>query len=92
MASGTPELPDAGKWFGGFIDITRWIKDGGTLVRLVVILILGFLLYTGVKDVLGLFKKPMAVPGITATNTTGGKINVDTTQQKRWKFGIFNLW
>jgi hypothetical protein len=82
------ELPDAKKWFTGFIDVTRWIKDGGTLIRLVLIAFILFLLVIGIKQIKSLFiKKPTPV----VETVTGGTVKIDTGEKKN-KFGLFNLW
>ncbi len=83
-----PELPDAKKWFTGFIDVTRWIKDGGTLVRLVLIAVILLLLVLGLKQIKGFFVRKQ-IPVIETV--TGGTVKVDTGEKKN-KFGIFNLW
>ncbi len=89
MATDKQELPNAGLWANGFIDITRWIKDSGTLIRLIVIIALGFLLWTGIKEITGLFKrKPME----TNISNVTGKVYIDNTAEKKTKFGLFNLW
>ena len=83
-----PELPDAKKWFTGFFDVTRWIKDGGTLIRLVLIVIILFLLVIGIKQVKGFFVKKQTP---VVETVTGGSVKIDTGEKKQ-KFGIFNLW
>lgn len=82
------ELPDAKKWFTGFIDVTRWIKDGGTLVRLVLIAVILFLLVIGIKQVKGFFVRKQ-IPVVETV--TGGSVKIDTGE-KRIKNGLFNLW
>ena len=83
-----PELPDAKKWFTGFIDVTRWIKDGGTLIRLVLIAVILLLLVLGLKQVKGFFVRKQ-IPVIESVS--GGSVKVDTGE-KKIKNGIFNLW
>ena len=83
-----PELPDAKKWFTGFMDVTRWIKDGGTLIRLVLIAVILLLLVLGLKQVKGFFVRKQ-IPVIESVS--GGSVKVDTGE-KKIKNGIFNLW
>lgn len=85
-----PELPDAKKWFTGFFDVTRWIKDGGTLIRLLIISLSIFLLALGAGKLKQLFysRKLPQIP-----NITGGENTFDNSQQKtKNKIGLFNLW
>ncbi len=85
------ELPDAKKWFTGFFDITRWIKDGGTLIRLLLIAAAIWLLALGAGRIKQLFFTPPAPPQIQGVS--GGKVSVDNSQQKvKNKIGVFNLW
>lgn len=84
------ELPDAKKWFTGWIDVTRWIKDFGTLGRLLVIAIVFFLLAVGAGKVKQIFFSRSLPPLPTIS---GGENNLDYSQQKtKNKIGIFNLW
>lgn len=82
------ELPDAKKWFTGFIDVTRWIKDGGTLIRLALIVVILFLLVIGIKQVKGFFARKQ-IPVVETV--TGGTVKIDTGE-KKIKNGLFNLW
>ena len=83
------ELPDAKKWFTGFIDVTRWIKDIGTLIRVVIIIIVAYLLFVGgVAAWKWVMPKPK-VPTVSVLNNTGPcEVNGD----KKTKFGLINLW
>lgn len=84
------ELPDAKKWFTGFADVTRWIKDLGTLGRLLIIVIIFFLLVVGAGKVKQLFFSRALAPLPTIS---GGENTLDYSQQKtKNKIGVFNLW
>jgi len=90
-----PELPDAKKWFTGFFDITRWIKDGGILLRIVGILGVCYLLYVGGTALWRKMVPPKPVPRIVETvNSTNGKVEVVNEKkiEKKIKFGLINLW
>ena len=84
-----PELPDAKKWFTGFIDVTRYIKDIGTIIRAILIICIAYLLVVGGVS---LWKRAMPkpkVPTVTTLNNTGPcEVNGD----KKTKFGLINLW
>ena len=85
-----PELPDAKKWFTGFIDVTRWIKDVGTLGRLLMIAAIFFLLVIGAGKARQLFFPRAQAPVPTIS---GGENTLDYSQQKtKNKIGVFNLW
>jgi hypothetical protein len=86
-----PELPDAKKWAFGFVDITRWIKDVGTLIRIVIIIAICYLLYVGG---VAIWKRvvPIKEPqnSVETINCPGGKCEV-TTGDKRTNWGFINI-
>jgi hypothetical protein len=84
------ELPDAKKWFTGFFDVTRWIKDGGTLIRLILICIIIIAIVFGLAQIRGMItrKKPINVIDSVCGNAT---VKVTTGDQKI-KNGLLNIW
>ena len=93
MASSTPELPNAGKWFNGFIDVTRWIKDIGTILRIIVIIVVAYILFVGA---IALWKKWIPAPKkktpttIESVNCTNGKCEI-SSGDKTSKFGVITF-
>lgn len=85
-----PELFDWKKWFSGMVDLTRWAKDFGTLIRLVGILILVFLIIAGG---VGIWKRIMPKqPQKTTIGECTGNSKVDASTDKKMKWGLINLW
>lgn len=85
------ELPDAKKWFTGFIDITRWLKDIGTLIRLVAILVIAYILLVGG---IALWKKWIPKPKPPKPPITINDIYGDSKVEqgdKTSKFGIITF-
>ena len=79
-----------GKWFGGFIDPTRILKDAGTLIRLALILAICIACYLGIKQVSVMWgKKP--TPTSSISGMTGGVVENVGTKTKTCKFGILNF-
>ena len=72
------ELPDAKKWFSGFIDVTRYIKDAGTIIRMVVIVASCYALLIGG---IALYKKWVPPPKQKTTlgDVTGQNAKVDAS-------------
>lgn len=89
------ELPDFGKWITGFIDVTRWIKDIGTLLRIVAIVGMAYVLLVGG---IALWKRWIPVkkepkPPITTGAITGGdksKLSISSGDRTN-KFGILTF-
>jgi len=84
-----PELPDAKKWFGGFFDVTRYIKDIGTILRVVLILFVAYLIVVGC---VALWRRAMPQQPILPTVETVNTETCDIAHKKAWKFGLINLW
>jgi hypothetical protein len=83
-----PELPDAKKWFTGFFDVTRWIKDSGTLIRLILITIIVIAVVFGLAQIKAMFnRKPAHV-----IDTISGGTNKVITGDTKTKWGLLNLW
>ena len=85
------ELPDAKKWFTGFIDVTRYIKDFGTIIRFVLILCVAYLLVVGGT---ALWKRAMPKPKVPTVSSVDCKGNCEISGDvdKRVKWGFVNLW
>lgn len=85
MSSGIPELPDAKKWWGGFTDVTRWVKDAGTWVRLIVI---SFALFALIMGATALWRiiVPKKTDKPAIGQVTGG--TVDASNNKKIKVGL----
>lgn len=82
------ELPDAKKWFGGFFDVTRYIKDLGTIFRMV--LIIGVIYLVGIGG-LAMYKRIAAKPAKTTIGAvSGGKVDASTNGTKT-KIGVLNF-
>lgn len=85
------ELFSWSKWLGGFLDPTRFLKDAGTLLRLVIILGICLLCYLGLVEVRKIFVKPISPPTSTVTGMSGGTIENSGSKSSVNKFGLLNL-
>jgi len=91
------ETVDWKKWFSGFFDPTRIIKDAGTLIRMVIILAICFFTYLGLKQVNIMFKPKTAQPSVGQVTAQGEKSKVDNNvdssvnaKKTGVKIGLFN--
>ena len=88
MASEQKELPNAKKWFGGFLDVTRYIKDFGAMLRFVII---GGIIYCLVLGSFIMYKKyTKPLQKTTIGTVQGGKIDASTCDTKT-KVGVINF-
>lgn len=79
-----------GKWFEGFINPTRILKDAGTLLRMVLILAICIAVYFGAKQINSMIgKKP--TPTSAITNMSGGSVENVGTKTRQFKLGILNF-
>lgn len=88
------ELPDAGKWFTGFFDVTRYIKDFGTILRAVLIVTVAYLLFVGGVAVWKKFipSKPKPVVHTIESITGGDNSKCDLSSGERVnKFGFITF-
>ena len=86
-----PETPDAKKWLVGFADVTRWIKDIGTLIRIVVIIAVCYLLFVGGMALWRRIVPPKPpIRAIESVNCAGGKCDI-VTGDKRTNWGFINI-
>jgi arginine exporter protein ArgO len=88
LASETPELPNAKKWFNGFFDVTRYIKDFGAMLRFVIIVGIIYLLILGSFVLYKKYTTPKQKT--TIGEVSGGKIDASTCDTKT-KIGVVNF-
>lgn len=81
------ELPDAKKWFTGFFDVTRYIKDLGTIFRM--ILILSVIYLVGIGG-LAMYKRIVAKKEKTTIGAVTGNVDASTCNTKT-KIGLINI-
>jgi len=84
------ELPDAKRWFQGFIDVTRWIKDIGTIIRIIIVLAITYVLVIGGMALYKHWMPKPKTPTIHHVETIEGKCEI--MQDKQTKWGFINLW
>jgi hypothetical protein len=81
------ELPDAKKWFTGFFDVTRYIKDFGTILRM--ILILSLIYFIGMGGV-AFYKRIISKKEKTTIGQVQGNVDASTCNTKT-KIGLINI-
>jgi hypothetical protein len=84
------EIFNWGLFFKGFIDPVRILKDGGTLIRMILILAICVACYLGIKQVNNMIgKKP--TPTSTISEMSGGYVENVGTKTKQFKLGVLNF-
>lgn len=77
------------KWFSGMVDVTRILKDAGTLIRMVFIISVAYLLLVGGVSI---WKRAMPKPKVPTVQNVECKGNCEISGDKKMKVGLLNIW